>query len=353
MQSSGVPHLGNYLGMMKRTIELQENAQNECFFMIADLHSFTSDRSAADFKAFQTQSAIDWLSLGLNPSKVTFFRQSDVPAHAYAFWLLLTRTPMGLLERAHSYKDKTAKGISPNAGLFTYPVLMAVDILLYGAHQVPVGQDQKQHLEMTRDLAEKWNHHFRPTVSIGKSVNENYKVETYGAKITNSVPMELDLSFDKSSNTFKIPEAMIDEQTKVIPGTDGQKMSKSYGNTIPIFGSEKEIKKAVMKIKTESKNLGEKLNPETCNVMALHEAMGNPNAEKLKEAYRAGEIGFGESKKQLLAFIWEHFAPARAKREELLQNPQKVEAILQQGAAKAQAESQKVLEKMKKDVGLA
>lgn len=315
MQSSGTPHIGNFLGMMQKTLELQENDQNDCFFMIADLHSFTSSRSAEDFRHFQHMCAIDWLSLGLDPEKVTFFRQSDVVSHPYAFWLLLTRTPMGLLQRAHSYKDKTANGIEPNAGLFTYPVLMAVDILLYGANFVPVGQDQKQHLEMTRDLAEKWNHYYK-------------------------------------KQTFTIPEPMIDEQTKVIPGTDGRKMSKSYGNTIPIFGSEKEIKKAVMKIATESVEMGQPMDPETCNVIKLHEAMGNPNVEILKSQYKKGAIGFGESKKQLLAFIWEYFAEARAKRAYYEQHPEEVEKILQKGSEKANTEATKVLEKMKKDIGL-
>ncbi len=315
MQASGTPHLGNYLGMMQRTIDLQNDPKNDCWYFIADLHAFTSHPNPDTFRQSQTDCVLDWLALGLDPAQSVFFRQSDVPAHTEAFWLLLTHTPLGLLERAHSYKDKVAKGIEPNAGLLTYPVLMAVDILLYAANAVPVGKDQAQHLEMTRDLAQRWNH--------------------------------------KYGDVFTLPQSLIDDRVAVVPGTDGQKMSKSYGNTIPIFGTEKQLKKAVMSIVTTSADLGDPLDPETCNVMALHRLMGNPDVPQLEADYHAGAIGFGHSKKALLAFIWEYFAEARDRRTALESTPEMVEDILRDGAKRAQEQAQKQLSIMRDNLGLS
>ncbi|NJP03744.1 tryptophan--tRNA ligase [Candidatus Gracilibacteria bacterium] len=205
IQSSGNPHWGNYFGMMKPMLKFQEEKKNEMFFFIADLHAFTSVHDPAVFRANQKNIVLDWLALGLDPERSLFYRQSDVPAHSECFWYLMCMTPMGLLERAHSYKDKVAKGLDANVGLFTYPMLMAADILLYDAEVIPVGKDQKQHVEMARDIAQKFNHHF--------------------------------------GETFVLPEPGIQKEVETIPGLDGQKMSKSYGNTISIFEDEKSLKK--------------------------------------------------------------------------------------------------------------
>lgn len=315
MQSSGTPHIGNYFGMMKPTIELQNSGKHECFYFIADLHSFTSNKDAQKFSENQKNCVLDWLALGIDPQKSTFYRQSDISAHAELMWYLLCFTPMGLLERAHGYKDKEARGMETNAGLFTYPVLMAADILIYDAQIIPVGKDQKQHVEMTRDIAQKINHHFQDEI-------------------------------------FVLPEAQIDKNVQTIPGLDGQKMSKSYGNTIPIFETEKSIKKQIMSIKTQSVELGDPIDPEKCNVFAFHKLFKNPNLKTLEAQYKNGEIGFGESKKQLFEFVWEYFKIAREKREKLAKEPQQVEEILKLGAQKASRIADKKLEKIRKYMGL-
>lgn len=315
MQSSGDPHIGNYFGMIKPAIELQNAGDNECFYFIADLHSFTSNKDGKLFAQNQKNCVLDWLALGLDPEKSVFYRQSDIRAHTEMMWYLLCFTPMGLLERAHSFKDKVAKGLETNVGLFTYPMLMTADILLYDAEVIPVGKDQKQHVEMARDIAQKMNHHF-------------------------------------DSELFVLPEPEIDDSVKTIPGLDGQKMSKSYGNTIPIFGTEKEIKKKIMSIQTESVELGDPINPETCKVFAFHELFENPNLKTLESQYKNGEIGFGESKKQLFELVWEYFAPARVRREKLEKDPDQVVEILRKGAQKASVIAEKKLEKVRKKFGL-
>jgi len=205
IQASGDPHIGNYFGMMKPMVDLQNEGKHEMFFFLADLHAFTTKRSAEEFRENQKNAVLDFLACGADPEKSLFYRQSDIPAHTELSWFLACRTPMGLLERAHSFKDKKAKGLDANAGLFTYPVLMAADILLYSAEVIPVGKDQKQHVEMARDIAQKFNHEF--------------------------------------GETFVLPDAKIDENVMTIPGLDGEKMSKSYGNTIPIFATEKDLKR--------------------------------------------------------------------------------------------------------------
>jgi tryptophanyl-tRNA synthetase len=217
------------------------------------------------------------------------------------------------MERAHSFKDKKAKGLEANAGLFTYPMLMAADILLYSAEKVPVGKDQKQHVEMARDIAQKFNH-------------------TFG-------------------ETFVLPEADIQKNVQTIPGLDGQKMSKSYGNTIPIFAEEKVLRKKIMSIKTESKSLGEPLNPDTCNVFVFHKLFENPNLENLREKYLTGKIGYGDSKKQLFELIWSYFAEARVRREKFAGNWGEVEKIMQEGAKKAREISRAKLDEVRKKSG--
>lgn len=314
MQASGNPHIGNYFGMIKQSVALQNRPENDCFYFIADLHAFTSHPDPEVFRKNQNRCVLDWLALGVDPEKSVFYRQSDVPAHTELTWYLLCQTPMGLLERAHSYKDKKAHGIDANAGLFTYPVLMAADILLYNANIVPVGKDQKQHVEMARDIAQKFNH-------------------TYG-------------------ETFVIPEPEIRESVQTILGTDGQKMSKSYGNTIEIFGEEKVLKKKIMSIKTDSVSLGMPMNPDTCQVMAFHKLFDNPNVSQLEKQYRSGEIGFGESKKQLFEFIWEYFREARERRSQLEANPAYIESVLQKGSEKANRLAIQKLQEVRTKIGL-
>lgn len=315
MQATGDPHIGNYFGMIKPSVELQNTPGNDCFYFIADLHSLNSIKDADLFAKNQRHAVLDWLALGIDPELSTFYRQSDVRAHTELTWYLLCFTGMGLLERAHSYKDKVAKGLDSNAGLFTYPVLMAADIILYDANIVPVGKDQAQHVEMARDIAQKFNHHF--------------------------------------GETFVLPEAQIKEEVQTIPGLDGAKMSKSYGNTIEIFADEKTMKKKIMSIKTESKELGEPLDPNSCHVMQFHRLFENPNLAQLEDDYRNGRVGFGDSKKQLFELVWEHFADARERRAKLEADPGEVENILRKGAAKANTIAEAKLETVRSKFGLS
>ena len=291
-----------------------QDTEDECFYFIADLHALTSQRDPEVFAHHTQEIILDWLALGLDPERVTFYRQSDIRAHTELMWILMCLTPMGLLERAHSYKDKTARGLEANAGLFTYPVLMAADILLYDTNKVPVGKDQKQHVEMARDIAQKFNHHY--------------------------------------GETFTLPEPVIKPDVMTIPGLDGQKMSKSYGNTIEIFADEKTLKKKIMSLKTDSIPLGEPLDPDTCPVFAFHTLFAHPELETIRARYRAGEIGFGESKTLLFEHVWEYFASARARREVLASSPDTVEALLRQGAEKATALADAKLKLVRDRVGL-
>jgi len=259
--------------------------------------------------------AINFLALGLDPERSVFWVQSDVPEVNELTWYLSNMAPVGLLERSHSYKDKIAKGIAPNSGLFLYPVLMAADILLYQTDRVPVGKDQKQHLEITRDLASKFNN-------------------TYG-------------------ETFNIPEAEIDEQVAIVPGVDGQKMSKSYGNTIDIFTDRSTLKKRVMSIVTDSTPVEEPKNPDTCNVFALYRLFAAPDAiADMAVRYRAGGMGYGEVKQALMELIWDYFTPFREKREALLADRESVRRILAEGAEKARYHAMKTLHKVRKKVGV-
>ena len=315
MQSSGKSHLGNYFGMMKQAKALQDNPDNDCFYFVADLHSFTSKQDPVLFKENQLSGVLDWLALVIDPEKSVFYRQSDIRAHTELLWYLSCLTPFGLMERGHAFKDKTTKGLEANVGLFTYPILMAADIILYDAEIVPVGKDQAQHVEMARDLAQKFNHHF--------------------------------------GETFVLPESQIKEDVQTIPGLDGAKMSKSYGNTIEIFADEKTMKKKIMSLKTESVEMGQPMNPETCNVMAYHRLFDNPNLAQLEAQYRSGSIGFGDSKAQLFELIWTYFAEARARRSELEANPDEVQRILTQGAQKASLIAEAKLQNVRCKFGLS
>jgi tryptophanyl-tRNA synthetase len=299
--------------MMKPSIELQE--QGEAYYFIADYHSMTSLFDAGERRKNTMDVALDFLACGLDPGKAVFFRQSDVPEVCELTWILGTLTPMGLLERCHSFKDKSAKGIPVNSGLFTYPVLMASDILIYDSNVVPVGQDQKQHVEVTRDIAIKFN-------------------DAYG-------------------ETFVIPEPRIRGDVAKVPGVDGEKMSKSYGNTIEIFGPEKPLRKKIMSIKMDSRS-PEEPKPDAGENLAIQLMKGiDPAAAGEYEGkLRAGGLGYGDLKKKLFEVYWEHFAGARAKRAELEANLDYVNQVLSEGAAKARAKAQEVLTRARKACGL-
>lgn len=314
IQPSGQLHIGNYFGAIKPAVELQ--ARGDCTYFIADYHSMTSLTDAEQRRKNSLDVALDWLACGLDAKKSVLFRQSDVPEVCELMWIIGTLTPMGLLERAHSYKDKTAKGISPNFGLFAYPVLMAADILLYDANVVPVGRDQKQHVEMTRDIAIKFNH-------------------TYG-------------------ETFVVPEPEIRDETAVIPGLDGQKMSKSYGNTLPIFGDEKAVRKLIMSIVMDSRTPAEpKPDAEKNIAIQLLKLVATPEvAADYENRLRAGGLGYGDLKKALFEHYWNFFAPYRAKRAELAANLDQVHAILKDGADRARATASQVLGRARKASGL-
>jgi len=315
IQPSGRAHIGNYFGAIKPAIQLANEYEKSIIF-IADLHSLTTVQDKKLLKQYTFDLAVSYLAAGLDPEKTIIFKQSDVSAHSELSWILSTITPMGMLERATSYKDKKAKFQETNAGLFTYPILMASDILLYSPDVVPVGKDQKQHLEIARDLASKFNH-------------------IYGG------------------SALKLPEPIISEETGIIPGIDGQKMSKSYGNTIPLFGSKKEIRKTIMSIVTDSKEVADKKDPETCNVFTLAKFfLSESEISNLAEKYRAGGMGYGDAKKILWEALEKTFTPMWEQEAELRKNPEKVYEILQQGAEKANRIASRQLEKVKKKVGL-
>src|SRR6476620_4291675 len=297
IQPSGSLHIGNYFGAMRPAIEAQ--SRGECFYFIADYHSMTSLFDPAERRQNTLDVALDFLACGLDPKKSVFFRQSDVPEVTELSWILTTLTPMGLLERCHSYKDKLAHGISPNHGLFAYPVLMAADILIYDSNVVPVGRDQKQHVEVTRDVAIKFN-------------------QMYG-------------------ETFVIPEPQIRESVAVVPGTDGQKMSKSYGNTIEIFGEEKATKKKIMSLVMDSRTPAEPKPDADKNIaVQLLKLVAPENVAKdFEDRLRAGGLGYGDLKKALFEHYWNYFGAARTKRAELAANLDHVEKILCESAAKA------------------
>jgi tryptophanyl-tRNA synthetase len=311
---SGTLHIGNYFGAMRPAIELQSRGQ--AFYFIADYHSMTVLTVAAERRRYTHEIALDWLACGLDPKKAVFWRQSDLPEVCELTWLIGSLTPMGLLERAHSYKDKTAKGILPNFGLFAYPVLMAADILLYDTNVVPVGKDQKQHLEMTRDIAIKFN-------------------QTYG-------------------ETFVIPEPDIRDEVSVVPGLDGQKMSKSYGNTIEIFADEKTIRKKIMSIVMDSRPLQEPKPDADKNlaIQLLRLVAPAEVARHTEECLRAGGLGYGDLKKALFEHYWTYFAPYRARRAELAANPDYVQGVLRDGAVRARDVAGRVLQRARQACGL-
>ena len=314
IQPSGTLHLGNYFGMMQPAIALQE--KGEAFYFIADYHSMTSLFDAAERRKNSLDVALDFLACGLDPNKSVFFRQSDVPEVTELAWILSTLTPMSLLEKCHSFKDKSAKGLPVNHGLFAYPVLMAADILIYDSNVVPVGRDQKQHVEMTRDIAIKFN-------------------EAYG-------------------ETFVIPEPQIRGETAKVPGLDGEKMSKGYGNTLEIFGDEKALRKKVMGIKMDSRTPAEP-KPDADQNLAIQLLKLVAPAEVAADfegRLRAGGLGYGDLKKALFEHYWSYFAAARQQRAELAVNLAYVNGVLADGATKARTLAQTVLKRARKASGL-
>ena len=319
IQSSGVLHIGNYFGMMRPAIELQ--AEGEAFYFIADYHALTSVRDPKVLRENSRRIALDFLACGLDAERGALFRQSDVPQVTELAWIISTVAPVGLLERAHSYKDKLARGMTSSAGLFNYPVLMAADILIYDSDVVPVGKDQKQHIEITRDLAVKMN-------------------ETFGQS-------------EPDGRVFKLPEPRIQAATEVVPGLDGQKMSKSYNNTIDIFGDEKETRKRVMSIVTDSTPVEAAKDPAKSTIVQLYSLFASKNeSEEMRERFRKGGTGYGDFKKQLFEKLWGFFAPMRRRREEILADKSYIENVLARGAERANQIAGQVMTRVRAAVGL-
>jgi len=323
VQPSGKLHIGNYFGAIKQFVDLQES--NEALYFIADLHALTTVKDGAKLAGLTRDVALDYLALGLDPKRAILWKQSDLPEVAELSWILSTVTPMGLLERAHSFKDKTAKGIAADHGLFAYPVLMAADILAFGSNVVPVGKDQKQHVEITRDIAIKWNQAYAPGFDPQTGANA----------------------------ILTLPEAMILEDRAVVPGVDGQKMSKSYGNTIDMFAEEKALKKAVMGIVTDSTPVEAAKDPETNTIYQLLKLVAAPaELAETAEKFRRGGTGYGDFKKQLLGRILDVFGPARRRRAELEKDPAYVDATLRDGADRARALMTPILDRVRRACGL-
>lgn len=314
IQSSGVPHLGNLLGAIVPAIELSRDTGNESLFFIADMHSLTTIRDAELLKENTYATAAAWLAFGFDTNKNIFYRQSDIPEVCELMWYLNCVAPYPMLANAHSFKDKADKLHNVNAGLFTYPVLMAADILLYDAEIVPVGKDQKQHLEMTRDMAKTFNH-------------------TYG-------------------ETLIEPESRIDERVMIIPGTDGQKMSKSYNNFINIFLPDKKLRKQIMGIQTDSTPMEDPKDPESCNVFKIFKLVASEEQiEKMKTNYLGGNYGYGHAKQELFEVIIDKYAEERKKFNKLMEDKDLIEKELQKGAKKAKSIAQEVLGRVRTKIG--
>ena len=313
IQPSGRLHVGNYFGMMEPSIELQD--EGEAFYFIADYHSLTTVHDPNQLRENVRDVAIDFLACGLDPEKAIFFRQSDVPEVTELSWLLSTVTPMGFLNRCHSFKDKTDRGFEASHGLFAYPVLMASDILIYDSNIVPVGDDQKQHLEVTRDIATKFNN-------------------LYG-------------------DVFVIPEPNIRKEKAKVPGIDGQKMSKSYGNIIEIFGAEKKIRKKIMSIITDSTPVEDPKDPNQSIIIDLFNLVGSTeDVEVMKSDFLKGGIGYGDFKKRLFEAFWDYFQPMRRKRDEISEDLNYVDNVLQTGAEKAREAAKLTLKRARKACGI-
>ena len=314
IQPTGRFHWGNYFGAIRQYIALQGNEQS--YYFIADLHALTTVRDPAELASNVRESALDLLALGLQPEQATLFRQSDVPEVTELTWLLITITQMHLLEKCHAYKDKKAKGIAADAGLFTYPVLMAADILIYDSDLVPVGADQVQHIEVTRDLAQRFN-------------------AIYG-------------------ETLHLPDAHVLDGSAKVPGVDGEKMSNSYNNTIPLFDDPRKLRKRIMGIKTDSKTLEDPKDPDNCAVFDLFRLFADEaQQQELASRYRAGGMGYGDAKQALFDAAMHYFGPSFERRARLQESPDDVEDILRQGARRARTKAQEVVERVRSACGLS
>lgn len=313
IQPSGSLHIGNYFGMMKPMLDYQERV--ELFVFIVNYHALTTVQDGPRLARDTLAAAADWLALGLDPTRTIFWVQSDVKEVVELTWILSNVTSMGLLERCHSYKDKIARGITPNHGLFAYPVLMAADILAYNSHVIPVGKDQKQHVEVARDIAQRFNN-------------------TYG-------------------EVFVLPEPEIGDDTAAVPGLDGQKMSKSYDNTIDIFLDEKPLRKKVMRVVTDSTPVDEPKNPDTCNLFALYRLFATPDElADLRQRYLEPGLRYGDVKQELFERIRDYFAPFKAERDKLLADPGHIRDVLKQGADRARAICGPIMDEVRSRVGL-
>jgi len=312
VKPTGRPHIGNYFGSMKQLIDSQNDYQD--FVMIADYHALTSVNDSEQMRNDTLDLAIDYLALGLDPEKACLFKQSDISEHTELAWILNCLTTVPYLSRAHAYKDSLAKNKEPNVGLFDYPILMAADILIYDADLVPVGQDQKQHVEIARDTAEKFNRIF--------------------------------------GDTFKLPEPLILKSVETVPGNDGRKMSKSYNNHLPLFSTDEEIKKYVMSIKTDSKGVEDSKNPDEDLVFALHKLVSGEQLPELRQRYEKGGIGYKESKDILVANLIKFISPLRVKRAEIAKDKEKVLAILVKGAEEAKKKTKIKILEVKKKIGV-
>ncbi len=314
IQSTGTPHLGNLLGAIKPAIDLANDSSNESFLFIADLHSLTQIKNRTELTSNTQSVAAAWLAFGLNPEKTVFYRQSDVPQVTELSWYLSCYFPFTRLSLAHGFKDKADRLEDVNAGLFSYPMLMAADILAYDAEYVPVGKDQLQHLEIARDVASRFNH--------------------------------------QMGETFVLPQDKLQEDTQLIPGTDGHKMSKSRNNFINIFLPEKELKKQVLSIQSDSKGLEEVKDPETCHIFRLYQLLCNAEQEaSMRQKYLAGGYGYGHAKMELLDLILTNFNTQRKIYQDYMDNPEKIEAVLAFGATKAQAVSHEVIQRVREKIG--
>jgi tryptophanyl-tRNA synthetase len=319
IQPSGALHVGNYFGMMEPAVALQ--AEGEALYFIADYHALTSLHDPKALRENSRRVALDFLACGLDPNRATLFRHSDVPQVTELAWILSTVAPMGLLERSHSYKDKLARGLPATVGLFSYPILMAADILIYDSDVVPVGKDQKQHIEITRDLAVK--------------INETFGQSAPGGRI------------------FKLPEARIKAATETVPGIDGQKMSKSYGNNIDIFGDEKEMRKRVMSIVTDSAPVEAPKDPAKSTIFKLYSLVASKDEiATMRKQFLEGGTGYGDFKKQLFEKLWEYFAPMRKRREEILADKSYIDSVLEKGATRANEIADQVMRRVRETVGL-
>jgi tryptophanyl-tRNA synthetase len=313
VQPTGTPHIGNYFGAMKQFVDMQD--EFDMYVFVAEYHALTTVQDPKKLQDKIENLILDYLAIGLDPEKVTLYRQTDIPELAELMWIFNCLVTVPWLERAHAFKDKSKKGIEPSVGLFNYPVLMAADILMPKSDIVPVGQDQIQHVEMTREIARKFNN-------------------TYG-------------------QTFKEPKEHVVADVATVPGTDGQKMSKSYANTIPLFGTDKEIKKAIMGIVTDSKSPEDVKDPEECNVFAIHKLITpEPQLSEIRKGYLEGGLGYGDSKKMLLENYLEFITPMRERREYYKENPGIVRQILDEGKRKIQAEVQPYMREIREKVGL-